>query len=803
MLFSLIPKKKSGKIYMGAIYGFAYGIVILFCILVPFSAYLEIAEDALPATKGMEFMDEQTYSTLEKPVTELNSSFVFKLHRTLGGKLATNSLTKINLTIGDEKINTTLAPELSSILKFSNDAIALAKTPMNRYTETHTAALSSLASSLPESKLLSVTASEFIFLATDAWNRGETFMMIPKPSINKDFDPVIDKCFIILNADAKNLDYLCEDINTLADILFNIVSSNALSGETGLASALTAEGLVRDLLTEINENERMRSLIPIVTNIGLKMVAEKLGIPENGTEAFKTLTEDISAELVYVIEGGSSLEIRAQYMENTITESLEKLNVSTVSDTETIIIAMALASNFRSTASATPENVAEFLNALATSTLSDSDSEVGSAPVIASGSYGTLPLLSSNSAAFATEVGALLYEICETQNNSSLTPEQKAERISQLILASTLNTDDYNTYLHIQNNVLPKLTEDALNRTGQDAKNSLNTVIGLGDAKEHASFNVTVENLLVDTRVFDDSNAVPEEEMQGIIDAIANIFENSATLINGDIVEGDIDTICVSLGRILDSLNVSDSFYGEEKTEKLLSAILKSDVMKKKTGISSTDIDTMIRKRNENSITYVALMTSVSKTTVILDTVTNGGEITDTQVSDLITSLTTENSGEVIATVITENRLKQTGFASETNSGNAEASASLLRDVFTNVSNVTDETEHEAEVGAVKQLIEIAVDAKNNTDTTKNAFGEQGRLGCTAGEIIDNLLTSSSVCKALNESELVGNPFGIKLTLNDQIAFIADYNDRVGSADEETAQTLYNIAVFFGIIETV
>lgn len=787
-IFGLIFKNKNVKIYMGAIYGFAYGLIILFCMLLPFSAYLDVAGAVLPSAKEMQVVDEETFTEIEKPINDLNSSFVFKAHRTLGGKLASNSLTSMKITVGNETTKTTLAPELSAIMYFSNDAIALAKTPMDQYTEKETAAIESLAASLPNSKVLSVTASELIFLATDSWCKGEPFMGIPKPVFNEDFDPLIDKTFQILNADARNVPYLCQDLTTFSKILVKILSLD-LSSQTEIAKSLAAEGMVREILSDINENERMRPLIPVITNIGLKMVAEKLGIPENTTAAFNTLTEDISAEIVKNM--ALDPDARLENMEGALTSSFDKLGITGVSDTEKTILAVSIVNHFNSSSvPSTPADVAAFIGELTSSIEASSGNE----PVGADGEYGRVPLASTTSA--ATEAGKLIADICEIQNDTTLTPDQKGVMIATLFSQSSFNSTVSAEKLTEISGVL---ATDAANRTGQIATGSLNAVKGLDPNSENTSFELTVDRILVDTTVFDDPTKISKEESGVIIESVANVFDSASTLLSSDLSKSDAPKICEAFGVMLEAFDSNEQFYGKEKTETLLTAVLKSEKMKDTIGFSNEDVDAIISKKNEKDVSYTALMTSVAKTTDILDVIANGGEVTDEQISELVNSLTNEGSGEVISTVITEQRMHKMGFKDGDTPGRVANGALMLRNVFTNVSNIPAGADHDAEVAAVKILVEIAVDAKNNKEAGKNAFGENGRLGCTPGELFDKILASGAVCKTLTETELVGNPFGIKLTVADKFAFIEEYNARVAVSDTETAQTLYKIAILFGV----
>lgn len=579
--------KFSAGVLVRAAFGFAYGFIMVFCLLVPVSAYLNTASAALPEIKELGVVDEATYGALEAPVKEASDSTALKLHNTLGGKLAAKPMTSITVKANGEKIATDLDTEVKFLLGFASDAAKLVSMPMEQYTEVETQALEQLAASIPDSKLLSLTASEVVYLATDAWMKDAEFLGASRPTLGEELEPLLDRTVIILNRDSKTPDYLCADINTFAKIVSKLILS-AKPAEPGqsvdIAAALTSDTTMRDVLTEINKNPRMRPLIPVVANIGLKMMAENIGISAESTA-----------------------------------------------------------------------------------------------------------------------------------------------------------------------------------------------------------------DILIESAVIDGASEISEQDMQEFINSIADVFASALSLTNGSIK--DIGGLCDSLGAMLDVLASNESLYGKEKTEALTALIFKSAAVSDVSGIKSAEIDAMLAKMNEKNVSYSALLGTVASTADVFDSIKSGSAVTSDQMGELVFSLTGQGAGEVIATVITEEKLTDMGFKDNGN-GNVGAAAELLRGVFTEVSSVTDPEKHENEQAALNRLIGIAVDANSENGEAGDAFGENGRLDCTAEELIDDILASEAVCSTVTDTEMVENPFGITLSSSDKAAVEAALNAR---RTAENGATIDNLALLLGI----
>lgn len=780
VLLILGVKRKPGIISKG-VFGLAYGLIVLFCMLVPITAYMDVAEEAMPYVDAtLQAATGESNELAQKRVEEFNDSAVVKIHGALGGSLINKSLTSITFNADGQKVKTNLAAEIGPMLKLTSTVTELAKVPMDQYTDNETAKIESIAASLPDSKLISVTVSEVIYISSDAWLNGESFIGIAKPSIGEDFDPMLDKTLEILHNDAKNINYLREDLTTVAKMvskLFAYKSSQQSDGAANIDSDAVRE-LISGLLTELSKNERMRPIIPVVTNIGIKMLADTLGIPSSGDAAYNEMCEDIAKDLVKTAALPSDERIVS--MKNTLQACFSSLGSGSIGDSETAIIASAVISYFNGKETVTASDVDAFLREL-TANFDDIQS-------------GTVPVSTPSAAA---EAGLLLKKLWLIRSNTSLTPEQKAEQCAQAFASSDMTTSS---------GMSPALVDefkniiiaDASGITPDDARMHLKTIAAITDST-HSAFGVTLQDILVDTSVFDDPDAVSNEELTNIISAVSDTFGKIVDL--GGEENADISGICKTFGSLLDTFENSPNFYGEEKTKVLIEAILKSDTIKQSTGISSEEVNILLQSRNEKDISYSALMGTVSETAELFDSIKKGEEINEEKIKDLMDSLANEGAGAVIADTVTEERLKEIGFSDNGIEGSVAGAAQLLSNVFKGISAIPDPTERSKEADAVKHLINIALDSNKNVDPDANAFGdEQSRFGCTAEEMLDTILESTVLTDALDKSELTSNPFGLKLTESDRSALSSVLQDRLDAAEtQEREHTVEKLACLLGI----
>lgn len=775
--------------------GFIQGFIILSVMLVPLATYADVADTLFDTAESISPSDEM--ATVHKPITDVNSSTVFKLHRKLGGELAAKPLTSISFKLDQKKVKTTLSTEIDAICELVSNTLPLVQTPMAEYTDAEIASLENMGTLVSKSKLTSALISEILGGASEAWDKGEAYMGIEKPSLDPTLDPLIFKTISILGSDASNTEYLKADIDTFAKIISKVISASKQNGSEGeLTDALMAEGLVKDLLTEINKNPRMRPLIPTLTNVGLSLIADSIGIDENAAASYNKLTSAIASELN--ASANLTADERQDKMTEAINNALEELSITDIDDSEVSIIAMSVLAYFdgsenKSPSEATSDDVSAFLNEMTSAVAQQSNGSQQTPTASESASYSVITL-GTSSLSPSLEAARLMKAVCDIQNDASLTREQKENKISALLNDSYLFNSEF-----LSEEKATELKQSLLanaERNGSDASKALKAVGGLTPNKENTVFVYTLEAILIDDDAI--SSDISEQAMAKLIDSIDLIFSNINDIVSslgGESSSDTVKAICESIGAILDTLAETEELYGSQKTDTLLETLLHAKGLRDITNMNALDIRSILSSRAEKNVSYSALLKTVSETANTLSAITNSSEITSENIGALVDALTNEGAGSVIASIITPEKISDLGFNSQTEEQLKDAS-NLLQSVFTNISE-NDSAEREKDISAVTNIITIVTEA--NKEGTSELFGDNGSTGDTASALIDTVLESTAISNALAETELSENPFGLELSEAEKNEVSSAIQEKLSGADENTEKTLNSLAALLGI----
>ncbi len=776
-----LPKLKGPKFRTRLLLGFLQGIIIVICILAPISSYSSLASEVLPALKDSDMVGEEDYAVVEQAVADVNDSMAIQTYRTLGGKFIDKALMGLQVSIGEEEVDTNLDSEITAILEFFSDITTLTSTPLEQYTDKESAVLSNIGTSITESKVLAAIVSDVIKNAANAWDNGQAYMGIEKPSFEPTFDPIIHKTISIIGKDAGNIEYLKQDLNTLATMLTKIVDnlpedsgSSAPEGE-GAQNALLAKGLVKELLLTVNSNPRMRPLIPVITNIGLKLVTESLGIPADSQAAYNKLTEDIAAE----IKASASLDAdtRQQNMVNAIDSALAKQGITNLGDSEVAIIAMAVISHFDGTNGknadeVTAQDIAQFLDEMTTVMTTQDGAQT---PVSADGEYGFKLLGTGESS--AQLAGQLLANIYAVQNNSNLTPDEKQDQISSLINDNSLFTNA--TVSSDALDSIKVLVIIDIERPAVSSQAAFSSISGLIPTGENTAFKNTADVLLIDVVAFENAN-VGESEMLEFIGGVSTAFDAFTSLSDADESE-TMDIFCTGIGSLLDSLATNDAIYGEEKTEQLVGALFQAEAVSGMVGLTQNDIDNILQAKKDVNASYTTIMNGVSSMSQILGSIDGPEGLTEETVGALIDNLSEDNCGSVIAALFTPEKLVELGFDGLSDE-QLNTVSSFFNSLLSNISKSDD-----AEKAAFKNILELAFNSS-----------EEG-YEINAEEMIDSFMSSESVIAALIETEFVFDPFDMNLSEEDKAEASDVINTKLVGADDDTTLALYNIAKLLGV----
>ena len=140
-------------------------------------------------------------------------------------------------------------------------------------------ALDNSINKLDESKILTNVAAEFIAGASESWSNGEDFLGISFNGIDENIDPIIFALFgTFQNYEAESLK---TDLLDVVDIIrtFDKYGVFDPANSDNLLHTLNGD-FISELLNKLSGNDKFSVVIPEVTNLGIKLIAQSLNISE-------------------------------------------------------------------------------------------------------------------------------------------------------------------------------------------------------------------------------------------------------------------------------------------------------------------------------------------------------------------------------------------------------------------------------------------------------------------------------------------------------------------------------------------
>ena len=847
-LFIRRKDKKRGFIRV-AVYAALQVMLTVFVIMTPVVAYIDCVPAVIDAAVQM--------GAIESDVTDANSigaeqilavvesadsSPLVVTYRALGGNAMCNSLTSIK--VGENK--TTLKAELGGIAGFLANIMKLTEKEMTEFGDAETNAIRNLSDCFGDSLLLPTVAGEVIYGATDAWlseDGDNAFLGLEKPKFEDSTTEMFAEAFThILEAfhgDARNVDALCADFDTLAEIVGILVRDGVFAGmgETStnsLINTLSSGNTVKDLIRELGNNPSFKILISDITNIGMRAIGSSLKIPENAEAIYQQFTDDI-AEAMNLLMDGSKTDAEKQAelttaIKNAFAESGNELDLE---DEVVGLYAQTLLEDFADYETITADDVAEFFQVFAevngmdnpiegeassgiTTTLGSSGKKTGNdGSKYKSPAYAgkTTEQLKTESAAglLAVVLQEVVKAAVENVDNEEAFQETvktiMTQSYTEYAVATGKDTSKAETFANSVALTVTSVTEEAIATT---------TAMKSPENLKEVTTKVTIEDLLVNAQEAADKLSSAEAVEQEAA-AIQNIFASAGEIVTKleegiEGVEG-IGEIAESLGGVLDSLSGTASF-GEEKTDNLLFAVLQSETVRESANLdhkTATELAKAATEKNPDGSkgSFTDTMNSLATGANIANKFTQeGAEITEDDVRELLENMTPQTAG-MLKAYMTVDRVKSFGLEEE----NAELSAELIQNLLTEMGDKAKYSDdYDAQTKAILKIFNMvsAVSKNNNgSDHLFNRGDSVGLLDAHANEVVATILDSDMVCNAVmntlkKHDELKVNPLGLNIDEGnadyvDCKTAVEDYYKNHSEKSDELKERLDAVAALLGV----
>jgi hypothetical protein len=310
-----------------------------------------------------------------------------------------------------------------------------------------------------------------------------------------------------------------------------------------------------------------------------------------------------------------------------------------------------------------------------------------------------------------------------------------------------------------------------------------------------------MSDIMAGIRKFGDC-ADPDAEAEKINEMLAE----AVSLFGSDFSGMNKSELFANMGTLLDKMSATEIF-GSNVTDGVLKAIVQSESVRGEIGLSNKDASnfadklTSTAKTGEGSYTNgtQAVSTTIEVVDKINDSTTTKEERREST-EKLITNMTPENA-ELLGTMTTPSMMVKYGSAESKSQTVSDSIATLFNNMATFQDKSGSDTVYDTEADAVNTLLVLAMDSAESESNSLFADGSEdgGRTGTTAAEYVELFVGSEVVSETLlntvYEKGNDDNPFGVKPSENDKVAFSTAINEYYENNSEGLTEEEHDLLV--------
>lgn len=316
-------KRKNAKSHFKAvrilIWAVAQTLVVVAIYMIPVSVYSRAISTVLNEMAAADMLEDSSeeLALVQDVLYPIDNNPLTTTYRAAGGDLLCNLVTDFDVNGAPTHLN----DEVGAVTSFSCKVYRLTKTKLAHMDDREAQIMEEIAESVEDSKLLSAIAGEVVYTAADRWKSEEAFLGVKKPHVDDLFDPLVSTLVDIFHKDSKNIPQLQDDLHTLADVITVLSKHDILANLTKpdiLIEKMNGGTAINEMTDTLNANESMKVLVPEITNLGVRAIANTLGLsPEEAK-----LHDQFMSEIANTLNDVKHMEDRAA-QETLINDRLE------------------------------------------------------------------------------------------------------------------------------------------------------------------------------------------------------------------------------------------------------------------------------------------------------------------------------------------------------------------------------------------------------------------------------------------------------------------------------------------------
>lgn len=613
----------------------------------------------------------------------------------------------------------------------------------------HVDMIKAIISALDRSPLIKNIIAEVIVTATDEENG-----FLDGIDMGELMSPVVDEMISVMSTSTK--DTLTDDLTTLANVLGIIIDSEILD-DTDSQAMLTklGDGLVSDLLVEINKNERMRPVADEITQLSIRALASTLGIPADSDERYDVLMDKIAEALN---------DTRGQDEASRLDNVSQKL--------DTLFADYGIAVN------------GDALGHVAQGLIAD---------------------LGDGATGDSVKEFFMIYHFAADESGESAEADSGVEYLSSSNSEGIVVNGDGT--VSIGDIVLKHYNANNYRSSNAYTMGVQHVDIGAADAFYSAttikSTVLTAEDILASLGNYGDcSDAIAEAQKVGDIFATM-----SAIISDKDLDDLDTTEIFAELGQVFDMMKDSEIFKSDS-AKNLLTAILQSEKIIGAMGLSQKDMTEFANKINsyagERENGYEDATKAISGTLNAVNKASDKDATTEEKVAatkDMIDNVNKDNA-EMISSMVSGDMIGDYGVAVDNSASVSDALKNMVHNMADYKEGNPADEDVDKEAEAVTKMLNLAMVGSGEGPMFDTEDGEKGSVASDPDSFISTVVESDVVMKTIGQSvegkEAGSNPYGVTYNTEAEKETVASslekYYEENGGG-EELAERLTNLAI--------
>ena len=264
LIQKIVLSKATGiglKLGGGAI-GLVTKIASFAVLLIPLVGYVNYANNTVKLINSEEQVIE--LGEIDDVLEEATDCVPIKAIHLLGGEALFNNLTTTKV----EEVTVSLTKETETAVKLYKETVHFTGTEINQYGSEQIESIERIENIINDAELVpALLANTLSFVATE-WNNGNSVFGIEKPVIGTELQEAVDSTVQTLSTTTTQT--FKADLCTIAEIAKYAIEDGVIqavmSEDGNILYVLETTDVISSILVELHKNERMRPILPAVTN---------------------------------------------------------------------------------------------------------------------------------------------------------------------------------------------------------------------------------------------------------------------------------------------------------------------------------------------------------------------------------------------------------------------------------------------------------------------------------------------------------------------------------------------------------